>query len=154
MVSENNTDETEKVIPLQSPLNFIVLRYANVIMAKAEALIETNQNIDQAIDLINQIRTGRNDVKIAPLPHGLSQTEARKQLRHERRIEFAFEGQYWADIKRWNIGKEIYPVEVRAADGSLIETKFPNGYDEKYDLLPIPESQISLNPNLEQNPGW
>lgn len=78
----------------QSPLNFSVLRYANVIMAKAEALIETNQNIDEAIDLINEIRTGRSDVKIGPLSHGLSQADARKQLRHERRIEFAFEGQY------------------------------------------------------------
>lgn len=148
------TDETQKVIPLQSPLNFIVLRYANVILAKAEALIETNQDLDKAIDLINQIRTGRSDVKVAPLPHGLSQADARKQLRHERRIEFALEGQYWADVKRWNIGKKIYPVEVRAADGSLIETKFPNGYDEKYNLLPVPESQISLNPDLTQNPGW
>lgn len=148
------TDETEKVIPLQSPLNFIVLRYANVILAKAEALIETGQDINQAIDLINRIRTERTDVKIAPLPHGLSQSDARKALRHERRIEFAFEGQYWADVKRWNIGKEVYPVEVRAADGSLIETKFSKGYDEKYNLLPIPEDQISLNTNLTQNKGW
>lgn len=148
------TIETMPVIPTQSPLNFIVLRYADIILAKAEALIETNQDINKAIDLINRIRTERKDVKITPLPYGLSQAEARKKLRHERRIEFALEGQYWADIKRWNIGKEIYPVEVRAADGSLIETKFPDGYDEKYDLLPIPESEISLNASLEQNPGW
>ncbi len=148
------TIETMPVIATQSPLNFIVLRYANVILAKAEALIETNQDINKAIDLINTIRTERKDVKITALPHGLSQTEAREKLRHERRIEFALEGQYWADIKRWNTGKEIYPVEVRAADGGLIETKFPNGYDEKYDLLPIPESELSLNPGLKQNPGW
>ena len=34
----------------------------------------------------------------------------------------------------------------------MIETKFPNGYLEYYDLLPIPDSERSLNPNLEQNP--
>jgi hypothetical protein len=137
-----------------SPLNFIVLRYGDVLLSKAEALIETNQNIDEAIGLINRIRTERNDVKITALPVGLSQAEAREKLRFERRIEFFGEGINWADIKRWNIGSDIYPVEVHAADGSLIETKFPNGYTEKYNLLPIPDSERSLNPNLEQNPGW
>ncbi len=137
-----------------SPLNFIVLRYADVLLSKAEALIETNQNIDEAIALINRIRTERTDVKITPLPLGLSQAEARNKLRHERRIEFFGEGINWADIKRWNIGPDIYPVEVNAADGSLIETKFPGGYTAKDNLLPIPDNERSVNPNLEQNPGW
>ncbi len=137
-----------------SPLNFIVLRYADVLLSKAEALIETNQNIDGAVALINRIRTERNDVNITALPMGLSQSEAREKLRFERRIEFFGEGLNWADIKRWNIGSDIYPVEVHAADGGLIEIKFPAGYEEKNNLLPIPDSERSLNPNLEQNPGW
>lgn len=137
-----------------SPLNFIVLRYADVLLSKAEALIETNQDIDEAIALINRIRTERNDVKITSLPMGLSQAEARAKLRHERRIEFFGEGINWADIKRWKIGPDIYPVEVHAADGGLIETKFPLGYKERDNLLPIPDGERSLNPNLTQNPGW
>ncbi|WP_018616946.1 RagB/SusD family nutrient uptake outer membrane protein [Segetibacter koreensis] len=137
-----------------SPLNFIVLRYADVLLAKAEALIETNQNIDEAISLINRIRTERKDVRITLLPTGLSQVVAREKLRHERRIEFFGEGINWADIKRWNIGPAIYPVEVHAADASLIETKFPGGYKEKDNLLPIPDNERAANPNLEQNPGW
>ena len=149
-VGENIPVTTQRM----SPLNFIVLRYADVLLTKAEALIETNQNIDEAIALINRIRTERVDVKITPLRMGLSQSEARNKLRFERRIEFFGEGINWADIKRWNIGPDIYPVEVRAADGSLIETKFPQGYTEKYNLLPVPDSERSLNPNLEQNPGW
>lgn len=137
-----------------SPLNFIVLRYADVLLSKAEALIETNQDIDGAIALINRIRTERNDVKIKPLPMGLSQAEARAKLRHERRIEFFGEGINWADIKRWKIGPDIYPVEVHAADGGLIETKFALGYKERDNLLPIPDGERSLNTNLTQNPGW
>lgn len=140
--------------PRVSPLNFIVLRYADVLLAKAEALIETNQNIDEAIELINRIRTERTDVTISRLPMGLSQSEAREKLRHERRIEFFGEGINWADIKRWNIGPDIYPVEVRGGDGSLIEVKFPAGYEEKHNLLPIPDNELSFNENLEQNPGW
>ena len=137
-----------------SPLNFIVLRYADVLLSKAEALIETNQDIDGAIALINRIRTERTDVKITPLPMGLSQEEARAKLRHERRIEFFGEGINWADIKRWKIGPDIYPVEVHAADGGLIETKFALGYKERDNLLPIPDGERALNPNLTQNPGW
>ncbi|MDO6602827.1 RagB/SusD family nutrient uptake outer membrane protein [Arenibacter palladensis] len=138
----------------QSNLNYIVLRYADVILAKAEALIETNGNLGEAINLINRIRTERDDVKITPLPMDLSREEAREKLRHERRVEFALEGLYWFDINRWGIGRDIYPVEVRDHNGDLIETKFPGGYLEHYKLLPIPESELSLNEALNQNPGW
>jgi hypothetical protein len=146
--------ENMQVVKFQSPLNFIVLRYADVLLAQAEAMIE-NGNISGAIDILNRIRTERTDVSIPALSFGLSQTEARDALRKERRIEFALEGLYWSDIKRWNAGPDIYPVEVRGADGSLIETKFGQGYDlSKDNLLPIPDAEISLNPNLIQNPGY
>lgn len=138
----------------QSDLNFIIMRYADVILSKSEAIIETNGNIDEAIALINRIRTERDDVTITSLPMGLTQAEARERLRHERRIEFALEGLYWADIKRWDNGNEIYPVEVRDHDGNIVEVKFPNGYLDHYKYLPIPDSERALNPNLEQNPGW
>lgn len=138
----------------QSDLNDIIMRYADVILSKAEAIIETNGDINEAIRLINRIRTERNDVKLTPLPMGMSQDEARQKLRHERRIEFALEGLYWADIKRWKIGKSIYPVAVKDRTGAIIETKFPNGYRESYNLLPIPDAEISLNAKLTQNPGW
>jgi hypothetical protein len=138
----------------QSYLNNIILRYADVILSKAEALIETGGDVEEAVALINRIRTERNDVKITALPAGLSRDEAREKLRHERRIEFALEGLYWMDIKRWDIAKDLYPLVIYNHLGSLIETRFPNGYLEYYDLLPIPDSERSLNPNLDQNPGW
>lgn len=138
----------------QSSLNNIIIRYADILLSKAEAIIETNGNINEAIILINRIRNGRDDVKITDIPLGLSQDEARERLRHERRIEFALEGLYWSDIKRWDIGKDLYPIEIKDHNGNVIETKFPNGYLEYYNLLPIPDSEISLNENLEQNPGW
>lgn len=138
----------------QSYINDIVLRYADVILSKAEAIIETNGDVTEAIQLINRIRTERTDVKISLLPLTLNRDQAREKLRHERRIEFALEGRYWADIKRWNIGHEIYPLKVVDHKGGIIETKFPNGYLEQYQLLPIPDNERSMNPNLDQNPGW
>jgi hypothetical protein len=140
--------------PRVSPLNFIVLRYADVLLAKAEALIETNQNIPEAINIINRIRTERTDVTLTSVPTDLSQNDAREKLRHERVVEFFGEGILWPDVKRWKIGQELYPAEVRAADGGLIEVKFPNGYEDRHNLLPIPDNEISFNGNLEQNPGW
>ncbi len=147
-------EEADLPIAGQSYLNNIIIRYADVLLSKAEALIETEGSIDEAIALINRVRTERDDVKITTLPTGLSKDEARAKLRNERRVEFALEGLYWMDIKRWKIGKEIYPVHVYDHNGDIIETKFPNGYLEHYDLLPIPDSERSLNENLEQNPGW
>jgi len=138
----------------QSSINNIVLRYADVLLAKAEAMIELNKNIDDAVDIINRIRTERKDVKITKIPKGLSQVEARDRLRKERRIEFALEGLYWSDIRRWNIGKDIYPIVIKDHLGGVIETKFPTGYLDYYNLLPIPVSELSLNPKLVQNPKW
>jgi len=148
--------EPEAALPPsgQSSLNNIVLRYADVILSKAEAIIETNGSVDAAVTLINRIRTERADVKITLLPMGLTREEAREKLRKERRVEFALEGLYWADIKRWKIGKNLYPLVIKDHTGSLIETKFPNGYLEYYNLLPIPNSELSLNKSLTQNPGW
>lgn len=142
----------------QSDLNNIVIRYADVILSKAEAIIETEGNTDEAITLINRIRTGRDDVKMPPVPYGISREQARKKLRHERRIEFALEGLYWMDIKRWHMLdgflNDVYPLKIRDHNGGLIETRFPDGYKEHFNLLPIPQRELSLNEKLEQNPGW
>ncbi|MDD2953568.1 MAG: RagB/SusD family nutrient uptake outer membrane protein [Parabacteroides sp.] len=149
------TIETMQVVGNQSPLDFMILRYGDVLLCRAEAMIELNKDINGAIALVNRIRTERTDVKMPLLKQGMSQTEARKALRHERRIELALEGQFWDDIKRWNAGSDYYPCEVYGALGEKLETKFPDGYNVKKDnVLPIPDSEISLNNNLKQNEGY
>lgn len=139
----------------QSPLNFIVLRYADVLLSKAEALIEkASADVPAAVALINRIRTERADVNMPAVSTALSVADAKAKLRHERRIELAMEGLYWSDVRRWDIGSEVYPIEVLGSDGSLLETKFEAGYGDKYRYLPIPDSEISLNPNITQNSGY
>lgn len=149
------TQEMAKLPPQgQSYINDIVLRYADVLLSKAEAIIETGGNVSDAIAILNRIRTERDDVKIRELSLAMSREEAREKVRHERRIELALEGRYWSDVRRWKIGKDLYPLVIKDHKGGIIDTKFPNGYLDYYDLLPIPDSERSLNPNLEQNLGW
>lgn len=145
--------ENQTFPPFQGPLNFMILRYADVLLSKAEALIETNQT-DEGISLLNRVRTERDDVKMYSIPLGLSKEQARERYRKERRIELAMEGLYWDDFRRWNLGFDVYPLQIIAKDGGIVETRFPSGYHERYRYLPIPDAERSLNPNLEQNTGW
>jgi len=139
--------------PFQGPLNFIILRYADVLLSKAEALIELDK-IDEGITVLNRIRTERDDVKMFEISLGLSKEQARKRYRKERRIELAMEGLYWNDFRRWDLGFEVYPLSIISKDGGVVEVRFPNGYNERYRYLPIYSSELSLNPNLVQNAGW
>lgn len=147
-------DESKLPTTTQSYINDVILRYADVLLSKAEAIVETKGNVDEAIAILNRIRTERDDVKISKLPMGMSRDEAREKVRHERRIELALEGRYWSDVKRWKIAKDFYPMEIVNHKGSVVDVKFSQGYLDYYDLLPIPDRERSLNPNLEQNPGW
>lgn len=83
-------------------LDFIVFRYAEVLLSKAEALIELNKDFDEVYKLMNQIRrrAGMPDVDRAKYA---SQADLRKLLRRERRVEFAFEGLRRSDIVRWGL---------------------------------------------------
>jgi len=123
--------------------NIVVLRYADVLLMKAEALNELG-NTAQAVDPLYMVRqrAGLTDKKSIT---GLSQADMREKIRHERRIELAFEGQRWFDMIRWDNGQ--YALNFLHSIGKLNATA-------KHLLLPIPQVEIDANPNLKQNPGY
>ncbi len=123
-----------------SPLNFPVLRYADVLLMKAEALNNLNRT-SEAEDPLNAVR------KRAGLPAltGLSQAEFRDKVLHERRMELAFEGQRWFDMIRIDEGQ--WGLDFLHSIDKL-------NASEKYLLFPIPLKEIESNPNLSQNPGY
>ena len=125
-----------------SPANFVVLRYAEVLLMKAEALNELGRVSDAEVPLY-EVRqraglTDRSDIE------GLSQNEMRKRIFQERRLELAFEGHRWFDLIRMKNGGGL----------TFLHSIGKTNAQEKHLLLPIPLQEIQANTNLTQNPGY
>lgn len=123
-----------------SPLNFPVLRYADVLLMKAEAL----NNLSRTAEAEAPLNLVRDRAGLLPLT-GLSQSDFREAVLHERRMELAFEGQRWFDLIRIDDGQ--WGLDFLHSIGKVNAT-------EKHLLFPIPLKEIESNPNLEQNPGY
>lgn len=131
----------------QSDQDYVVLRYADVLLMYAEAKNEVSGPDQSVYDAINEIRS-RPDVDMPDIESGLSQNEMREVIRHERRIELALEGLRYYDLKRWKIAHTVMP-EVNDVGGANIVFKNPKHY-----LWPYQEGELELNPNLEPNPDY
>lgn len=123
----------------RSEINERIMRYSHVLLMCAEALNEQGQT-SEAIPLVNQIRQRAN---LSSLAQNASQSDVREDIRHQRALEFCFEGERWYDIVRWGIGNEVFNKNLSR----------PN-YSAKFDYFPIPQEEIDANPNLEQNEAW
>jgi starch-binding outer membrane protein, SusD/RagB family len=123
-----------------SPMNFPVLRYADVLLMKAEALNELNRTSEAEAPL-NEVRerVGLDAVS------GKSQSEMKEIILNERRLELAFEGQRWFDLIRVDNGQ--WGLDFLHSIGKVNAA-------EKHLLFPIPLKEIESNPNLTQNPGY
>ncbi len=124
-----------------SPLNFPVLRYSDVLLMKAEALNELG-NTSQAEAPLNLVRKRAG---LANITTGLGKAAFRDAVLHERRVELAFEGQRWFDLIRVENGQ--YGLDFLHSIGKT-------NADQHHLLLPIPQIERDRNPNLSQNPGY
>ncbi|MEM6342256.1 MAG: RagB/SusD family nutrient uptake outer membrane protein [Bacteroidota bacterium] len=121
---------------MSTPQNAHLMRYADLLLTYAEAIMEINggqTNNAIALDAINQVRRRAG---LEDLP------ELNKELMlHERRVEFAFEGQRWFDLIR--SGRAIEILSLHGKKPAIHNL-----------LFPIPSAEIEINPKLEQNPGY
>lgn len=103
----------------------ILYRYAELLLNYAEAKIELNQIDQTVVDALNLIRQGRTDVKMPTFTLSSlgSQEQARIKVRHERKIELAFEGFRYTDLRRWNLAEKYANVPV-------LGRPFKGGYNE------------------------
>jgi hypothetical protein len=117
----------------------------------AEAQNEVSGPDASVYNAINSIRA-RPSVNMPPLPAGLSQSDMRDRIRHERRIELALEGQRYFDLKRWKLDRVVIPT---VKDPSGAARTFPL----RDTLWPVPQSEMDVantygNTNFKQTPGW
>lgn len=148
-------------------LNTIVLRYADVLLMRAEALIEAGNTGQEVYDLIDKVRTRVGMPTIESVEGtGLSKEQLRSILRHERRVEFFMEGTRYADMLRWKDESLVHDVygyvtsklsSPASASTWVFETEKKS--TRKFDsakgwLWPIPQVEKQNNNNLKQNPGY
>lgn len=137
--------------------NARILRYADVLLLKAEAILQSNGSTGEAIGLINEVRKRARDMAsggTVPADYATSQTDKTiimNWIMNERLLELAGEGQRWFDLKRWHIAGYI---TLNNAFFSPANTQAMSFQSPKHLLLPIPLDEIDKNPNVTQNPGY
>ncbi|MGF1636577.1 MAG: RagB/SusD family nutrient uptake outer membrane protein [Cyclobacteriaceae bacterium] len=149
-------------------MNLILFRYADVLLMYAEALVELNQNLTKAVDMINLVRDRAGMPVLAESGYMASdlqnQGTMRSIVQQERSVEMALEGIRLFDIRRWKIAEDVIdgPVPgisyIDYESGDLVNHKwftrvriFDPGRDY---LFPVPEAERQINPNLGQNTNW
>ncbi|MCK9206205.1 MAG: RagB/SusD family nutrient uptake outer membrane protein [Salinivirgaceae bacterium] len=143
---QNNYPFVNKYRIYSSPSsqNYILFRLADVLLLKAEALNEQG-DVSGAGALVNQIR---DRVDLANTPAD-TYDEMKLAIEKERRLELAFEGHRWYDLKRTGRSIEVINNVTDEDEVSL-------GYQltENRLLWPIPQSELDKNTKLVQNPGY
>ena len=147
-------------------INFPVLRYSDVLLMIAEAENEINGDMTLAYECLNEVR---DRAGISTYAEGrMSQEEFRQAVKDERAMELSFEYLRRYDLIRWgeyiSSVNELAPRAMQGLDANWNRgnTGNDNSYPcypyfqipESYNYFPIPDSEISTNTEMTQNPGW
>lgn len=152
-----------------SPMNRIVLRYADVLLMRAEALVLLNQDIPGAIDIVNRLRNRARQstsvisdyqqlygvrMNVRPYTGAYSQEQALEIVKRERRVELAMESDRFFDLVRWGEAATVLnKYYAEEADNCAIYSSASFTAD-KNEYLPIPFAQMSAsNGHYTQNIG-
>ncbi len=123
-------------------INYTAIRYAEVLLWEAEALAELDRT-SEALAPLEVVRAraraqSANPATDLPAITTTNQQELIDIIRHERRVELGFEFHRFFDLVRWGIAADVL-------DGFIVGT---------HEVFPIPQTELDLNPNLSQNPGY
>lgn len=148
-----------------SALNYCIIRYSDIVLLKAEALIEQNKQLDEARTLINDVRkkaqrsidgnytpqdldpfNANYNVGLYP-SEGWTQEYARKAVRMERRLELAMEGNRWFDLLRWNTA--VSTVNAYMQSEKRYHTYYAgNSISEDELYFPVPYEEVNNSNGL------
>ncbi|ANH80823.1 carbohydrate-binding protein SusD [Niabella ginsenosidivorans] len=130
--------------------NFPVFRYSGALLLLAEALNEQGKTAEALLPL-NRVRERAGLMPVT----STNQEVIRTAIYHERRIELAFENYRWTDLLRTGKALDVinqFGKKIKAEQTFLA----PDAYviDAHHLLFPIPETEVGLNPGIQQNPGY
>ena len=155
--------------------NLRVMRYAEVLLMAAEAHVMGGGSADKAVKYINEIRTR---AKLAPLS-----SVTLDDVKKEKRLELCLESVRFQDLVSWGDEKSVlgeqgkfipaygYFPKIDPSTGEVMKDAQGNpifefklepentknsvyGFQDKHMLLPIPYTELNVNPNIKQNTGW
>ena len=128
--------------------DFVLLRYADVLLMYAEAKNEASGPDASVYNAINQVRS-RPGVNMPNVDQSKYNTKEllRDYIRHERQVELGIEGIRFFDLIRWKIADVLLPT-ITDFDGNKLV------FAQRQYLWPFPQSELDKNPNLVQNPGY
>lgn len=133
--------------------DWIILRYADVLLMYAEALNELDAaNVGTAITYVNQVRTRAGFSGAGLLQPIMTQQELRLAIEAERRMELNVEGHRWFDLVR--TGRAIEVMNKHFIANNIKIGNNPVQIDAHNLLFPIPITEINTNPIITQNPGY
>lgn len=152
-------------------MNVPIIRFADVLLLAAEAEIQAG-SLDKAMEHINRVRARAANTagwvmeydgsgpaanyEISLYDSFASKDDAMKALKFERLLELAQEGHRFADLVRWGDAAEFLNNVYLPYDSQFLVTKFGGAKftPGKSEYLPIPQTQIDIQPALTQNPGY
>ena len=123
-------------------INYTAIRFAEVLLWEAEALNELGM-VQEAQIPLEQVRARARAQALDPLTAlpavtTTDQQTMREAIRHERQVELGFEMHRFFDLVRWGIAADVLPG-------------FQTG---KHEVFPLPQTEMDLNSELEQNPNY
>jgi hypothetical protein len=134
----------ETVLGMNTGINLMILRYADILLIYAEAILGTSGSTadGQALAAFNKVRaraglTAKSSITL-------------DDIMRERRIEFAFEGDYWFDIQRQGFAKAKTIIEKQ--NRGTVDVSSYVSFNQNNMFLPIPAGEILQDPELAKDP--
>lgn len=146
---------------LASTTPYVYMRLAEFYLTYAEAQYHLG-NTEVAKEYVNKVRA-RSGVDMPPIESSQMTSDLLRKIKHERKIELAFEGNRWYDARRWmeaetDFAKDAVGLEVKKDEGTGIKSyryfvQQHRSYPQSHYLFPVPAEEINKT-NWSQNPGY
>lgn len=139
-------------------LDFMIIRYAEILLTYVEALIELDDITNP--DIVKYLNEVRNRAGMPNVNTAVYNTKPKLQelVRRERRVELAFEGVRYYDIRRWGIFEEVMNGQVTGAidpaTNQPVNVEVRSADKDRDMVWPIPQAEMLANPKMTQNPNY